>query len=87
MPEELSIYDKTTNRLHDLRFKVRTRLHEQFARTKPYRGEEITRDEELYAYNQLTDTEMMTLIEKHGPETINAFVQDMEEMKKRRGIR
>lgn len=86
MALEPNIYDKVTDRLHDLRFKVRAKLHDQFRRTKPYRGEEITLDEELYAYNQLTEPEMFRLIERHGPEAVNEMVMRMETRKRRRGI-
>ena len=84
--DELSIYDKATDQLHELRFKVRARLHEQFKRTKPYRGQPITNDDELYAYNQLTEDEMFRLIQKHGPDMVNDLIMRMETLKQRRGI-
>ena len=75
-----SIYDKATDRLLDLNAKVKAKLHRDFRRTKPYRGEEVTPDEELYAYNQLTEDEMFRLIQRHGDEAVNAMVMRMETM-------
>ncbi len=86
MALEPNIYDKVTDRLLDLRLKVRGKLHEQFRRTKPYRSEEVSADEELYAYNQLTEDEMFRLIRKHGSEAVNELVMRNETLKQRRGL-
>ena len=86
MALEPNIYDKVTDRLLDLRLKVRGKLHEQFRRTKPFRSEEVSPDEELYAYNQLTEDEFFRLIQKHGTEAVNELVMRNETLKQRRGL-
>ena len=70
--------------LHQRAAGVQDKLRQQFKNTKPFRMQEVSNDELLFYYNQLTQEQMMTLIQRHGRETISGFIGEMEQLKTRR---
>ena len=87
MALEDSILDKAVDILHERNFKVRAQLHRDWRRKKPFRAaQEITPDELLYSYNQMSEDSMFRYMAKYGPDAMNEFIREMETMKRRRGI-
>jgi len=76
--------DKVVDGLHKRLAGVRTKLQERYKKTKPFRMEEVSDDEMLNYYEQMTPQGMANLIKQEGRETINSWIMEMEQMKSRR---
>lgn len=76
--------DKVVDGLHKRLDGVRAKLQERYKKTKPFRMEEMSDDEMLYYYEQMTPQGMANLIKQEGRETINSWIMEMEMLKQRR---
>ena len=74
-----SISDKVVDLLHKRSAAVRKKLISQFKGVKPFRTEPLSSDEELFYYTQLSPEDMTELIRRHGVETMNNFIAEMEQ--------
>lgn len=72
-------FNKVVNELHERRFALRGKLREKFGKSPPFRAEELTVDEELFYYNQLSQEDMRLLVKKHGEDVVGDFIMRMEE--------
>jgi len=79
-----SMGDRVIDKLHGRTATVRERLRKQYKSERPLRMEKISNDEMLYYYNQITPDQMTYLVQKHGNETMNTFIFEMETLKNRR---
>ena len=52
--------------------------------TKPFNTEEVPAVDRLYWYDQLSREQMSKLVQKHGEESINSFILEMESIRNRR---
>ena len=88
---EVGIYDLVADKLNKRRNAVQSVLRKRFKKTKPFRTEEVSNDEMLVYYNQMTgdvnsELYLKTLIERHGETKVNDWIADMEQAKRRRGL-
>jgi len=83
---EPNIYDKVVDRLHEVHKKVQDKLHSQFASTRPFRTEELPNEDLFVYYNQLTDDDMLRLVQRHGEDVVNDFIMRMEQFRQRRKL-
>lgn len=81
-----NIHDRVVDKLLDRNKRVRVKLKENYAKTKPFRQEPISNDEMLVYYNMLGSEDINYLIQKHGREAVNEMIYEFETMKPRRGI-
>ena len=73
-------FDLVVDRLLARRDEVRKKLASNYKRVKPFRKQEIPKQELVDAYANLTYADMQELIQKHGEETVNQFIADMEQL-------
>jgi len=81
---EVAFHDKVVDEMLRRNNKVKAALHKKFARTKPFRGEEISNDELLFYYEGLDQMGMQTLLQTHGEEAVSELIRKMETMKMER---
>jgi len=81
-----SIPDKAVTKLHERQQLVRERLRKVYKKAEPFRAEKISNDELLVYYNDLQFEDMDYLIQAHGEEKVGDFLNEMEQLKKRRGL-
>ena len=81
---ELSLYDLVVDEMLARQKDVRAELAQRFKKTKPFRMEEVPKDEMLYEYNTMTPEKFNTLLNTYGREAMNEMVYKMETLKKKR---
>lgn len=74
-------FDLVVDRLLARRDEVRKKLAVNYKRTKPFRSQEIPKQELIDAYSQLSPQDMQMLVQKHGEEKMNQFIADMEQLR------
>jgi len=81
-----SIHDRVVDKLIERNKRVRGKLAEEYAKTKPFRQEPVSSDEMLVYYNMLGSEDIDYLLQKHGREAVNQMIYEFETMKQRRGM-
>jgi len=76
------VVDKLVGRLNT----VRTKLHTDFKNTKPFRQEEVTPEERIFWYRDLSQEDVQFLVEKHGDEKVMVEFNEIEKLIERRGL-
>ena len=78
------MYDQAVNKVLSRIDSVSSRVAENFKNVKPFDKKEIPKSDLLQAYSQLGTQDMEYLVARHGRESINKFIQDMEVLKRRK---
>lgn len=83
---EDNLYDKVVDILHQRQSLVAGELGKRFGKVKPFRSEPVDNKEMLVYYDQMMNdvngkTYLDTLVQRHGRETVNIFIQEMEQKK------
>ena len=76
-----NIHDRVVNKLLERNVRVRAKLTERYKKTKPFRQEPMDNNELLLYYNMLNSDDMDFLVQKHGEDTVNTFIFEMETLK------
>ena len=82
---EKSVFDLTVDILHERQQDLRAELKTRFKKTKPFRTEPMDNKELIYYYDMLNMEDMQFLVVKHGEETLNDFIYEMETANRRMG--
>lgn len=82
---KVTLMDRVVDKLHGRRTLVRSKLAEQFKKTKPFRMEEISPEEQVYWYNQLTPEMEQTFRQQAGDDVMDKYIGKMESLKRRMG--
>jgi len=90
MDYQPNLYDKVVDNLHEKQVLVQKELATRFKKTKPFREEPVDNKEILLYYDQMSNDVnarlfMDTLIQRHGRETVNLWIADMESLKQKLG--
>ena len=76
------VVDKLVERLNT----VRVKLHKDFKNTKPFRQEEVTPEEEIFWYRDLSPEDAQFLVQKHGYDKVMVKFNKIEKLIERRGL-
>lgn len=82
---EESIFELAVNELLERQRLTKLELRERFKKTKPFRMEPVSEDEQLAEYMAMTPETMDERLQRDGIEATNAYIQQMEELKRRKG--
>ncbi len=74
-------YDTVLDGVNKRIEQVSDKLADRFKGIKPFNKEKIPRRELLQYYNGLDVRDMEYLIQRHGYDTVNSFIGEMEAMK------
>ncbi len=74
-------FDLVLDKLLARRDDVRKKLASNYKRVNPFRKQEIPKQELIEAYSNLSYPDMQELVQKHGEETVNQFIADMEQLR------
>lgn len=78
--------DKVVDTLNARISMVRKKLHTDMKNTKPFRQEEVTPEERIFWYRDLTPEDTQFLVEKHGEDKVMDEFNEIETLMRRRGI-
>lgn len=78
-----NVYEKALNNVVERINLASQSLSKQFKNTMPFGTKKIDNSEMLSYYNGLTPEDMGFLIQKHGRDKVNTFIQNMELLKRR----
>lgn len=78
-----SIYDLVVDELVSRQKDVRVELSNRFRRTKPFRMEKVSNKERLEEYSRLTPQDVQAMIQEQGPEQVDAYIKEMEELRRK----
>lgn len=87
MVKKDGILDLAADDLHRRKKLFKEALAEEYKAIKPFRMEEVSSEEMLVHYNQLSMEDMDFLIQKHGRDAVNTMIREYEEMKQKRGVK
>lgn len=87
MTYEVGLYDKVVDTLLERQELVKGELSKRFKKTKPFREDPVDKKELFFYYDQMcndynAEMFMDTLVQRHGRETVNIFIQEMEDYRK-----
>ena len=82
---EESIFELAVNELLERQRLTKLELRERFKKTKPFRMEPVSEDEQLAEYMAMTPETMDERLQRDGIEATNAYIMQMEELKRRKG--
>ena len=85
MADEKSIMDLTVDILVERQRWTKEELRKRFKKTRPFRTEPISDDELIQRYDNTTQEQWMELMSTHDPAEVEAYKNEMENMKIRRG--
>jgi len=77
-----NIYDIAIDELHKMRKMVRGELSKEYKKTKPFRMEPVSKEQQIYDYEQLTPEDMGNMLNTYGEDSTNEFIFRLEKMKR-----
>lgn len=83
--DEKSILDETVDILVERQKWTKEELRRRFKKTRPFRMEPISDDEMIQRYDATTPEQWVELMTTHDPAEVEAYKNEMEELKRRRG--
>jgi len=88
---ERSPFDIAVDILSDRRQLAKDELKSRFKRTRPFRKDPVSEEEQLYYYNQMTTETLDRLIADYGEEAANNYLFKMnqleEKFKNKKGVK
>jgi len=77
-----NIYDKVVDELHTRKKTVQLELSKQYKKQKPFRMEEVSKDNLMWIYENMKPEDVQYSVETYGEENVNQFIMDCETLRR-----
>ena len=77
-----NMYDKVVDELHTRRKAVQLELSKQYKKQKPFRMEEVSKDNLMWIYENMKPEDVQYSVETYGEENVNQFIMDCETLRR-----